>query len=121
MDLMMVSAYVLLLALMAMPLGILDSKLSKEKDASLQKLAATTEISRDRLDDVAKYVQNINLVSQWRVSAIKVGILGNGVLPLGFQFVVILVQFLGRVGKLPKSLISLLGEKSGTAGGHDEH
>jgi hypothetical protein len=119
MDLGLVFAYVVLLALMVTPLGILDWKLSMEKDACLQQLAST--IPGEKLDDVAKYVQNVNLVNDWRVSAIKVGILGNGILPLGFQFVVILVQFLGQAGKLPKFLIPFLGEKSATAGGHDEH
>jgi hypothetical protein len=121
MDLGLVFAYVLLFALMVTPLRMLDSKLSTEKDRYLQQLASTSDISGKKLDDVAKYVQNVNLVSNWRVSASKVGILGNGVLPLGFQFVVILVQFLGRAGKLPKLLIPLLGEKSATAGGHGEH
>ena len=120
-DLTLFCGYVLLLVVMVTPLLILDSKLSAEKDARLQQLASTSDISGKKLDDVAKYVQNVNLVSDWRVSATKVGILGNGVLPLGFQFVVILVQFLGRAGKLPTSLVSLLGQKSAAAGGHDEH
>ena len=119
-DLALVSAYVLLLALMVTPLGILESNLSKKKDARLQQLAST-DISGEKLNDMAKYVQNVNLVNDWRLSAIKVGILANPILPLGFQFVVILVQSLGRAGKLPKLLSPLLSEKSAAEGGHDAH
>jgi hypothetical protein len=66
-------------------------------------------------------VRNVNSVRDWPVSAVKVGVLGNPALPLGFQFVVILFQSLGRAGKLPKLLLSGLSDESASKGAHDAH
>jgi hypothetical protein len=120
-DLALVYVYVLLLALMVAPLGILNSKFSTEKDRIVQSLASASSVSGQKMSDAAKYVDNLKSLDGWSVSAIKVGILSNPVLALSFQLVVILIQILGRAGKLPKWVTSLAGEKLAPEGGHDTH
>ena len=133
-DLRLVYAYVVLVALLVAPLTVLDRRLAAAGYDQIQQLASADpslkkpddatqmkpdEAAKKRLDDEAKYVQNISAVRGWSVSAIHVGILGNAVLPLGFQFVVILLQSLGRAGKLPKWPGTVLGDLSGAKGGND--
>ncbi len=120
-DLTLVVAYVLLMALTVAPIGILEFKLSHEKDVRLERLAKAGNKPEATLEDVGKYVRDVNSIHDWRVSAVDVGILGNSVLPLGFQFVVILLQFLGRAGKLPKLPIPGLNGESARKGAHDTH
>lgn len=116
-DFGLVVVYGLVVALAVVPLGFLESTLSGERDALLKKLV--TAAPPDKLEETAKYVQNVDLVRDWRVSAVNVGILGNPVLPLGFQFVVVLVQFFGRAGKLPKLPIPGLSDEKGSKATHD--
>jgi hypothetical protein len=113
----LVVVYGLVVALAVVPLGFLESTLSGERDALLKKLVTTAP--PEKLEDTAKYVQNINAVRDWRVSAVNVGILGNPVLPLGFQFLVVLVQFFGRAGKLPKLPFPGLSDQKGSKATHD--
>jgi hypothetical protein len=120
-DLALICVYVLFLALMVAPLGILNSKFSTEKDRIVQSLASASSVSGQKMSDAAKYVDNLKSLDGWSVSATKVGILSNPVLALSFQLVVILIQILGRAVKLPKWLISLAGEKFAPEGGHDTH
>ena len=87
----------------------------------LERLAKAGNKPEATLEDVGKYVRDVNSIHDWRVSAVDVGILGNSVLPLGFQFVVILLQFLGRAGKLPKLPIPGLNGESARKGAHDTH
>jgi hypothetical protein len=118
-DLTLVFAYIALVALMVAPVEILDHRLAKEKEMRLEQIAATTDLSKAGLKDAADYVKNIESVRDWKVSAVTVGILGNPVLPLGFQFVVIVLQSLGRAGKLPKIPAALLSGESESKSGHD--
>jgi hypothetical protein len=118
-DLMLVFTYVVLVALTVAPLGILQHRLSKEKEARIEQLANPGDIGTKKLGEVAKYVQDMTAVNNWHVSAVSIGILGNGILPLGFQFVVILLQSLGRAGKLPKMATTLLADATAMKGGKD--
>jgi len=72
-----------------------------------------------RMQTYQEFVKDVDLVRDWNVSALKVGILGNPVLPLGFQFIVVLFQALGRAGKVPKLPIPGLGQQGDVKGGHD--
>lgn len=135
-DLRLVYAYIVLVALLVVPLTVLDHKLGAAGEDQIRQLAASAdptlmkpdaaltkpdEAAHKKLDEVAKYVQNVGAVRAWKVSAVHVGILGNPVLPLGFQFVVILLQSLGRAGKLPRWPGTILGDVSGAKGGDDAH
>jgi hypothetical protein len=115
-DFLLVVSYVLLVAFTLAPLLILDSKLSAEKDLRLQILSTAANRPKANLEEVGKYVRDVNSLRDWPVSAVKVGVLGNPVLPLTFQFLVILYQFLGRSGKLPKFLLPGLSGESASKG-----
>jgi len=133
-DLRLVYLYVVLVALLAAPLWTLDRRLGAAGEDQIRQLASADpsllkpdmaanvkpgDAGKKELDAVAKYVQNIGAVRSWNVSAIHIGILGNPVLPLGFQFVVILLQSLGRAGKLPRWPGMIAGDLSGARGGND--
>jgi hypothetical protein len=118
-DLGLVFVYVVLVAVAVVPLGILETRLSHEKDAQLEKLAETVKKPDLTLESAAKYLENVKAVQDWKVSAVKIGILANPVLPLGFQFVVVLFQALGRAGKLPKLPLPGFGEPDDSKGAHD--
>lgn len=106
MDLSLVVTYVVVLAVALTPLGILEKKLSDQRERHLQ---ALTRDPGPKLSEAGDYVKNLALVRDWPASALNVGILGNPVLPLGFQFLVVVIQFLVRAGKLPKLPIPGLG------------
>jgi hypothetical protein len=118
-DFGLVCVYVVLVILAMVPLGMLESRFSHAKDVQLQQLVRTAKQPESSLEDAAKYVENVKAMQNWNVSALKIGILGNPVLPLGFQFVVVLFQALGRAGKLPKLPLPGLGEPEASKGGHD--
>jgi hypothetical protein len=99
MDLSLVVAYAVILAIALAPLGFLEKKLSDEKE---RRLEALTKDPGPKLSEAGDYVKNLALVRDWPASALNVGILGNPVLPLGFQFFVVIIQFLVGAGKLPK-------------------
>jgi len=120
-DLRLVVIYFVFVALTLVPLGVLESKLSVEGDARLVELVKSGTKPEAKLEDTGKYVRDVNSVRDWRVSAVNVGVLGNPVLPLGFQFMVIVFQSLGRAGKLPKLPIPGLGEESASKGAHGSH
>jgi hypothetical protein len=118
-DLGFVFAYIALVALMVAPVEILDHRLATEKDTRLEQMAAASDPSAKKLKDAADYVKDVESLHDWKVSALRVGLLGNPVLPLGFQFVVIVLQSLGRAGKLPKLPTALLSAEGEAKGGHD--
>jgi hypothetical protein len=107
-DLSLVVAYVVVLAVALTPLDILEKKLTDEKE---RRLEALTTDPGPKLSDAGDYVKNLALVRDWPASALNVGILGNPVLPLGFQFLVVVIQFLVRAGKLPNLPIPGLGDR----------
>ncbi len=120
-DLTLVFSYVLLLVLMVAPLGLLDARLSAEKEAKLGQLIKNSEFADAKLSDVAKYAKDVDTVHNWHVSVLRVGILGNPVLPLGFQFLLIVLQAIGRAGKLPKLPSAILSTDSVAKGDHEVH
>jgi hypothetical protein len=119
-DLALVVSYALLVVLTVAPLLILDSRLSAEKDARLQQLATAANQPSANLEEVGKYVRNVNSVRDWPVSAVKVAATGK-LLPLTFQFLVILYQFFGQDLKLPKLPLPGLSGESASKGPHDAH
>jgi hypothetical protein len=119
-DLALVVSYALLVVLTVAPLLILDSRLSAEKDARLQQLATAANQPSANLEEVGKYVRNVNSVRDWPVSAVKVAATGK-LLPLTFQFLVILYQFFGQDLKLPKLPLPGLSGESESKGAHDAH
>jgi hypothetical protein len=120
-DLALVVAYMLFVALTIAPLLVLDSKLSIEGDSRMAQLTAQAATPSAKLEDLGKYVRDVSSVQSWRVSAIKMGVLKNPVLPLSFQLLVIFLQSLGRLGKLPKLPIPGFGESDASKGGHGGH
>ncbi len=117
-DFSLVGMYILFVILAVVPLGKLEYKLSREHDAQIE-LVKSAKAPGSNLEDTADYVKDVDALRDWNVSALKVGILGNPVLPLGFQFIVVLFQALGRAGKVPKLPIPGLGEQGDSKGGHD--
>ena len=117
-DFSLVGMYILFVILAVVPLGTIEYKLSREHDVQFEQVKSAKVPGSD-LEDTADYVKNVDAVRDWNVSALKVGILGNPVLPLGFQFIVVLFQALGRAGKIPKLPIPGLGEQDDSKGGHD--
>jgi hypothetical protein len=115
-DLSLVVAYVLIVAFAVGPLAILESKLASQKEQRLEELV--NKNPGTKLDDAGNYVKNLALVRDWPASVLAVGILGNPVLPLGFQFIVVVIQFLIRAGKLPKLPIPGLGAGEDSKNGH---
>lgn len=101
-DLTLVAAYVVFVALSIAPLGILETRLSNEGDTRIGQLTERSNMPNAGLEDLGKYVRDVNSVRDWKVSAIKMGVLKNPVLPLSFQLLVIFLQSLGRLGKLPR-------------------
>lgn len=117
-DLTLFVTYCFILLVLALPLGILEVKFSAAKEARLEELTKPPR-PVNKLDEAATYVKNVNLVRDWPVSALNIGILGNPVLPLGFQFAVFIVQFLVRGRKLPKLPIPGLGSEEESKTAHE--
>jgi hypothetical protein len=114
-DFGLIGAYVVLVIVALVPLEILEYRLGSEKQTQLESLAKDPAPGA-KLEETAQYIENVNKVRDWNVSAWKIGILGNPVLPLGFQFLVMAFQTLGRLGKLPKLPIPGLSDDDGNGG-----
>jgi hypothetical protein len=99
-DALLLAVYVVALCLTMLPLVLLELRLDAAKTAVLSGLPVPA--TGAQLVDAAKYVRDIATLDQWRVSAISIGVLGNPVLPLSFQFLVMVVQYFVRAGKFAK-------------------
>jgi len=116
-DAFLVAVYIIALAITVTPLMKLEIRFEEQKDALLGMWQTHSRFGS--LSDAAKYLKDVATFREWRVSAVKMGIFDNPVLPLMFQLLVIVGQYLIRAGKIPDVPIPTLTSGSAHKGSPD--